>query len=167
MPYCVRKLQMFMEYKFMTFGLENLFIFGKFSDFCCIAPETQRGGQGGTIPLAPNHCGGPKSQNNVTSTFFKTVHLLPKELRFEHRGAKPVFYPRRHLTSVRPCTARLSSQNNETCLQKHLPISGKLSITNYLKQNAVDYRSHLTIENNLKVEKNVYYFQNKHNSASP
>jgi len=35
------------------------------------------------------------------------------------------------------------------------------SITNYLKQNAVDYRSHLTIENNWKAEK-VYYFENKH-----
>jgi len=32
-----------------------------------------------------------------------------------------------------------------------MPISGKLSITNYLKQNAVKY--HLTIENNLNVEK--------------
>ena len=30
-----RKLQMF-----MTFGLENLFGFGKFSDFHCITPET-------------------------------------------------------------------------------------------------------------------------------
>jgi len=35
---------------------------------------------------------------------------------------------------------------------KNLPISGKLSITNYLKQNAVDYRSHPTIEKNLKVD---------------
>jgi len=50
----------------------------------------------------------------------------------------------------------LSSQNGEICLQKYLPISGKLSITNYLKQNAVDYYgSHLTIENTLKVEKKV------------
>jgi len=31
-----------------------------------------------------------------------------------------------------------SSQNGEICLQKYLPISGKLSITNYLKQTAVD-----------------------------
>jgi len=34
MPYCFRKLQMF-----MTFGLENLLAFGKFSDFHCITPE--------------------------------------------------------------------------------------------------------------------------------
>jgi len=47
----------------------------------------------------------------------------------------------------------LSSQNDEICLQKYLPISGKLSITNYLKQNAAGYRSHLTLENTLKVEK--------------
>jgi len=28
--------------------------------------------------------------------------------------------------------------------KKYLPISGKLSITNYFKQDAVNYRSHLT-----------------------
>jgi len=61
----------------------------------------------------------------------------------------------------------LSSQNGEICLQKYLPINGKLSITNYLTQNAVDYGSHLAIENNLKVEKKVYYFENKHNFPSP
>jgi len=47
----------------------------------------------------------------------------------------------------------LSSQNGEICLQKYLTISDKPSITNYLTENAVDYRSHLTIENNLKFEK--------------
>jgi len=54
-------------------------------------------------------------------------------------------------------TSRLSSQNCEICLQKYLPISGKLllSIANYLKRNAVGYQGHLTIENNLKVYKNV------------
>jgi len=61
----------------------------------------------------------------------------------------------------------LSSKNGEICLQKYLPISGKLSITKYLQQNAVDYRNHLTIENNLKVEKKEYYFENKHNFPSP
>ena len=66
----------------------------------------------------------------------------------------PNCIPRRHLTSLlRPCTSRLSSQNDEICLHKYLPIGGKLSITSYLKQNAADYRSHMTIENNLKVKK--------------
>jgi len=36
------------------------------------------GGQGGTIPRAANYCAGAKSSNNVMSTFFKTVHLVPK-----------------------------------------------------------------------------------------
>jgi len=36
-------------------------------------------------------------------------------------------------------------------MQKYLPITGKLSITNYLKQNAIDYQNHLTIQNILKV----------------
>ena len=93
--------------------------------------------------------------------------MLPKDLRFEHGGAKLVSLPRRHLTSLRSCSSRLSSENDEICLQKYLPISGKLSITNYLKQNAVDYRSHLPIENNLKVEKKVYCFENRHIFHSP
>ena len=53
----------------------------------------QRGEQGGAIPQAPNHYGGAKrlrgaqkSSNNVTSTFFNIVHLLPKDLSFEHGG---------------------------------------------------------------------------------
>jgi len=29
----------------------------------------------------------PKNPNNVASTFFNTVYLLPKDLRFEHGGA--------------------------------------------------------------------------------
>ena len=99
-------------------------------------------GEGGTISQARNHCWGPKGHNNVICTFFKTVHLLPKDLRFEHGGAKLVSCPKRHLTSLRPCTSRLSSQNGEISLQKYLPISGKLSITNYLKQSALDYRRH-------------------------
>ena len=52
------------------------------------------GGEGGTIPHAPNPYrgakslrGAPKTPNNVTITFFKTVHLLPKDIRFEHGGA--------------------------------------------------------------------------------
>jgi len=97
-------------------------------------------GQGGIISRAPNHYGGAKSHSNVATTFFKTVglHLLPKDHRFEHGGVKLVSFPRRHLTSLRSCTSRLSSQNDEICLQKYLPISGKISITNYLKQDAVD-----------------------------
>jgi len=58
---------------------------------------------------APNHCGppngcggAPKSPNNVTSTFFNTVHLLPKGLRFEHGSAKVASCPGRHITSLRP-----------------------------------------------------------------
>jgi len=51
----------------------------------------KQGRKGGTVPRAPNDyggaeslCGALKSPDNATSTFFKTVHLLPKDLRFEH-----------------------------------------------------------------------------------
>ena len=45
--------------------------------------------------------GAPKSPNNVTNAFFSTVHLLPKDLRFEHGAAKLASCPGRHLTSLR------------------------------------------------------------------
>jgi len=69
-----------------------------------------RGVKGGTVPRAPNHYGGAKSLrgaleslNKGTSTFFNTVHLLPKDLRFVHGNAKPASCPRRHLASLRYC----------------------------------------------------------------
>ena len=69
----------------------------------------QERNEGWKIPRATNHYGStewlrgaPKSPNNVTSTFFNTVHLLWKELRFEHGGAKLASCPGRHLTSLRP-----------------------------------------------------------------
>jgi len=81
----------------MTFGLENLFIFGKFSDFYYRSP--------------------------------------------------------------------LFTQNDEFCLQKYPQISDEVSITNHLKQNAIDYLGHLTIEISWRSKK-CSYFENKHNSTS-
>ena len=43
------------------------------------------------------------SIKNVTSTFFNTVNLLPKDLRFKHGGTKLVSCPGHYLTSLRPC----------------------------------------------------------------
>jgi len=69
----------------------------------------RRRGKRDTIPRAPNHYGGadslrgtPKSPNNVTSTFFNTVYLFPKDLRFERGGSKLDSCPGRHLTSLCP-----------------------------------------------------------------
>jgi len=55
-----------------------------------------KGGKRGTIPRAL------KSPNNVTSTSFSTVHLLPKGLRFEYWGAKLTSCLERHMASLRP-----------------------------------------------------------------
>ena len=68
----------------MRFGLENLFIFGKFSDFYCTSPGAQEGGQGAQFPWRRI------SHNSVISTFFNTLHFLPKDLGFEHGGVKLV-----------------------------------------------------------------------------
>jgi len=55
----------------------------------------------------PNHCGVPKSPKNVASTFFNTVNLLQKELRFEHGSAKLAFCPGRHPTLLHLHTRHL------------------------------------------------------------
>ena len=54
-----------------------------------MARGVTKGSKGGTIPWVLSHCEGAKSlwaalkiPNNVTSTFFNAVHLLPKDLRF-------------------------------------------------------------------------------------
>jgi len=113
--------------------------------------DVTMGGKGNNPPDPESHLGTNKSQQ-CHKHFFKTVHWLPIDVRFEHGDAKLGSCLRRHLTSLRPFTSRLSSQNGEICLQKYLPISSKLSITNYSKQNALGYRRHLTTESNLKVE---------------
>jgi len=64
------------------------------------------GCKGVTIPRASSHWGGEKSQQ-CRSAFCNTVYLLPKDLRFEHGGAKLVPCPGRQLTSV-------------TCWQQHM-----------------------------------------------
>jgi len=62
-----------------------------------------KGGKGGAIPWAPSHYGGAeKSQQYITSTFFNTVHLLPKDLSSKQGGAKLTSCSGRHLTSLRP-----------------------------------------------------------------
>jgi len=73
------------------------------------------GDKGDTIPRAPdhygapNHCGGrqmsprgAENLNNFTSTFFNTINVLPKNLRFEHGGAKLASCPGPRLTSYAP-----------------------------------------------------------------
>ena len=77
------------------------------------------GGKGGINPRVPNHygehrmtAGVPKGPNNATSTFFSTVHLLPKDLKFEHGGAKVASCPGGYLTRyapVRSCVMHLRS----------------------------------------------------------
>jgi len=64
-----------------------------FLEVCAFRSVTM-GGKGCTISREPNHYGGsestqgaPKGSSNVTSNLFNTVHLLPKDLSFEHGGA--------------------------------------------------------------------------------
>jgi len=121
----------------------------------------KRGARGHNSLGAKSLRGTKKSQCPKHFLHYNT--LFPKDLRFKHGGAKFVSCPSRYLISLSPCTSGLSGQNGEICLQKYLPISGKLSIANYLNKMLLICQSHLTTDNNLKIEKNVYYFENKHN----
>ena len=141
----------------------NLFIFGHFSDFYCITPEVSRGGDNS---LGAESLRGGKKSQQCQKDFSSKQYICFRKTSGSNMGAPNLFLSKGHLTSLRPWTSRLSSQNGEICLKKYLHISGKLSITNYLTQNVVDYRSHFTIENNLKVEEEVHYFENKHNFPS-
>ena len=71
---------------------------------------------------APNLAGDAENSNNVTSTFFNTVHLLPKNLSFAHGAAKLASCPGRHLTSLRPCTqhtVKKGSKRYENAVELH------------------------------------------------
>ena len=52
-----------------------------------------RGEKGLQLPRRRNIAGAPKGPTNVASTYFNTVHLLPKDLRYEHGGPKFVVAP--------------------------------------------------------------------------
>ena len=89
----------------------SCFIFFKTQQNQLTFIRSQGRNEGGMIPWAPNHygerrmtAGALKSPNNVTSALFNAVHLLPKDLKFEHGGAKLASCPGRCLTSLRPCT---------------------------------------------------------------
>jgi len=57
--------------------------------------RTEGGAMGHNAP-GDESLGAQKSPNNIASTFFNTIYLLPG-------GAKLVVCPGRHPTSVRPC----------------------------------------------------------------
>jgi len=51
----------------------------------------------------------PKSPNSVTSTFFNTVHLLPKNPRFEHGAANLLLAPGAIYPRYTPVNQEISS----------------------------------------------------------
>jgi len=58
-----------------------------------VANSAVTGGKGGGMPRQPNH-GEVASPNTIASTFFFTVKLLPKKLRFESKmGCQTCFFP--------------------------------------------------------------------------
>jgi len=64
---------------------------------------TSKGQGGHNSPGAESLREAPKSPENVMSSFFNTVNLIAKELKFEHGGTKLASCPGRHVTSLRHC----------------------------------------------------------------
>jgi len=60
-------------------------------------------GKGGTIPWVPKHGRGLRRVPTMSQLPSSTQYLLPKDLRFEHWGAKLASCPGHYLTSLRPC----------------------------------------------------------------
>jgi len=79
----------------MTIGLEHSFVFGKFSDFLHNTRNVTKGGKGAQFRGRRVTVGAKKSQQ-CHRHFFQnsSLHLFPKDLRFEHGGAKLVSCPR-------------------------------------------------------------------------
>jgi len=70
----------------------------------------------------PGHYGGAESMRgrrkiSTMSHVLPSVHLLPKDLRFDHGGAKLASCPGLHLTSLRPCTHEGQERKNLTPIQ--------------------------------------------------
>ena len=124
----------------MMFRLENLFAFGKFLRFLLHKTSDVTRGEGAQFPGAESLRGAKKSQ--VISTFFQNSTFASERPQVRTWGRQICFLP--HAPSNLVSSVHnahhdcLSSQNGEICLQKYLPISGKLSITKFLKQNVVD-----------------------------
>jgi len=66
------------------------------------AGAQQGGATGAKFPGRRITAGAPKSPKTVICTSYSAANVLPKELRFEHGGAKLASSLWRHLISLRP-----------------------------------------------------------------
>jgi len=87
------------------------------------------GGKGSTIPGAPNQYEGRRKFQQYHMCFLHAIHLLPKDLRFEHGGAKVASCPGRHLTSLGlGCTCSMPETVFWLCKLPEACVSYKFSI---------------------------------------
>jgi len=85
----------------------SLFIFGHFSDFCCITPEVSRGVQEGPIPRGPNHCGGritvgAKKSHKCQKHFFQKSTFASERPQVRTWGHQTCFFPQAPSNLVTP-----------------------------------------------------------------
>ena len=73
-----------------------------FSQAGCYMLAASRGVTWGDCGGAESLRRAPKTPNNVTSTFFNTVHLLVNDLSFQHLGATLTSCPGCYLTLLHP-----------------------------------------------------------------
>jgi len=126
MPYCVRKFQMFMELKVMTFGIEKLIVLGIFPIFITYHQRRNERGKGAQFPGC-RITAGDQNVTTMSQALSLTQYICFRKASGSNMGAPNLFLaPWRHLTSLRPLhITMVSSQNDEICLQKYLSINGK------------------------------------------
>ena len=85
----------------MTFGLENSFAFGKFSDFYCITPKTQWGGKGAQFPGRRITARGLKYQQ-CHKHFFQNTTFASERRQVRTWGRQTCFLPQAPSNLVTP-----------------------------------------------------------------
>jgi len=72
-----------------------------------VAGAYRGGGKGSIVPQAPNDYRGAKKSKQCHKHVlqYSRLHLLPKDIKFEHGGAKRASCPGRCLTSLRPLSS--------------------------------------------------------------
>jgi len=108
MPYCVRKFQMFMELKVMTFGIEKLIVLGIFPIFITYHQRRNERGKGAQFPGC-RITAGDQNVTTMSQALSLTQYICFRKASGSNMGAPNLFLaPWRHLTSLRPCTSRWS-----------------------------------------------------------
>ena len=104
------------------------------------------GEQGGRNSPGAESLRGRRKVLTMSKVLSLAAHLLPKDLRFEHGGAKLVSCPGRHLTSLHPCSCI-----SRKYLYQLFPLKDGVPLTHTLRGSVLgDVRKHIHTRTHLR-----------------